>query len=319
MNKELISVVVPIYNSEVTVERCIRSLICQSHRNLEIILVDDGSTDSSTHICESFVRADGRVRLIRTENRGASVARNIGILAANGRYIAFCDSDDYTDEQWLSELSELAQRSGADIVVCGYELLGQKKKAYPFSQNIAGCVAGETAMLAVLTHRGCGGYLWNKLFRRDLLRNNLLDESLHFCEDMYAVISCLNDGASMFFINKPLYHYCFRSGSLSNDFSEKSLSILAAYEKAASLNVTERIRQLLYARRTEAAANLSVNALRCGFRNIAAELKVAAFAGKKYLLRNRDITFFEKIRFVIKLYAPLLGIVLSQNNKGNQK
>lgn len=318
LNNDLISIVVPVYNAEATIERCIRSLLSQSHGNIEVILVDDGSTDSSAKICGSFAESDRRVRFIRTENNGVSSARNTGILAANGSYIAFCDSDDYTDERWISVLLDLAKTSGADIAVCGYELSLQKKNVFPFYRKIPGCADGEEAMLVVLTRGGCGGFLWNKLFRAELMKENLLDGSLHFCEDMCAVISCLKDGARVCYTNEPLYHYCCRNGSLTTGFSDKSLSVFAAYEKAASFDVTERVRLLLNARRAEAATNLYINAIECGLRDIAAELKSEACSGKSDFFKCRDISSFEKIRFLIKLHAPLLSSAISRNKKISQ-
>ena len=117
---ERISVIVPIYNTEKYLARCIESILCQTYTNLEIILVDDGSTDKSGDICDFYARKDNRVKVVHKENGGAAAARNFALNMVTGQYIGFVDSDDYTDIEMYQKLYEKAKQENADIVVCGY-------------------------------------------------------------------------------------------------------------------------------------------------------------------------------------------------------
>ncbi|MCI8967169.1 MAG: glycosyltransferase family 2 protein [Lachnospiraceae bacterium] len=131
--ENLISVIIPVYNVEAYVERCVTSVQNQTYKNLEVIIVDDGSTDRSGEICDSLSAADRRLKVIHKVNGGQSSARNAGIAAAHGNYIAFVDSDDFIHEEYISFMYGIAIESGAQIVICDYEK-GNKSE---FSVNIS--------------------------------------------------------------------------------------------------------------------------------------------------------------------------------------
>lgn len=310
MEKDLISVIVPVYNSLPYIERCVKSLCLQSYENIEILLIDDGSYDGSGNFCDFAASRDSRINVIHTENQGASAARNVGISQSKGSYIAFADSDDYADTRWLSRLYVKGKKSGADITVCGYTLVFGNKYIVPFKQNIYGNVKGESAMLPILTKAGCGGFLWNKLFKAELFANRRFNESVHYCEDMLIIMSCICDNASVCFIKEPLYFYRKNFQSVTETLSDKSISVIKAYdEMLLNTKVSSRIRNLLKARRTESAVKLMSAAAKSGdekidfFRNIAKE-------GKRDFLKCKDISIYEKLRFNVRLYAPRLGGIL---------
>ena len=116
---ELISVIIPVYNVEQYVESCLNSVIDQSYTNLEIILVDDGSTDRSGEICGQYALKDSRIKVIHEENAGLGEARNRGLRIASGDYICFVDSDDWIEEDYCKELAQAAERTNSDIAICG--------------------------------------------------------------------------------------------------------------------------------------------------------------------------------------------------------
>ena len=120
MNKEKITIVVPIYNAEKYLERCIKSILDQTYENLEIILVNDGSTDKSLEICEKFKAEDNRIIIINKENGGVSSARNKGIDAATGKFIIFIDADDYIEKEMFEVLEEDLFKNNVDISMCGF-------------------------------------------------------------------------------------------------------------------------------------------------------------------------------------------------------
>ena len=116
---DLISIIVPVYNVEQYLDRCVKSLLQQTYKNLEIILVDDGSPDRCGQMCDNYAKLDSRVLVIHKENGGLSDARNAGLSHAHGEYIAFVDSDDYIEADMISELYNACHNQDADIVVCG--------------------------------------------------------------------------------------------------------------------------------------------------------------------------------------------------------
>ena len=122
-----VSVIVPIYNVDMYLKRCIDSIINQIFTNIEIILVNDGSLDTSPQICDDYARLDSRIKVIHKENGGLSDARNVGISVSRGRYLAFVDSDDYLDPSYLAVLYYAAERNGCDISSCNYAIYKQEK------------------------------------------------------------------------------------------------------------------------------------------------------------------------------------------------
>ena len=120
--ENLISVIVPVYNVEKYLDKCINSLINQSYNNLEIILIDDGSTDNCGEICDKYALKDNRIKVIHKKNEGLSAARNLGISISKGDYIIFIDSDDWVDKEILLKLLNLIKKYNSDIAVCDYLL-----------------------------------------------------------------------------------------------------------------------------------------------------------------------------------------------------
>lgn len=135
-SKNLVSVIVPVYNAEHFIEKCIHSILNQSYKNIELILVNDGSTDNSVKICDSFAKIDNRIKLIHQANSGPSVARNNGIYNAKGKYIQFIDADDYIEENMIETLVNEMEK-GLDIVICGYKRIFKEENKITSTKNIS--------------------------------------------------------------------------------------------------------------------------------------------------------------------------------------
>ena len=118
--EDLVSIIIPVYNTEKYLSKCLESVINQTYKNLEIILINDGSTDKSKEICESFAKKDKRIQILNKENSGVSSARNHGMRLAKGQYIAFIDGDDYAEENYIEELLKNLKQTESDCVLCGY-------------------------------------------------------------------------------------------------------------------------------------------------------------------------------------------------------
>ena len=190
MNSDLISIIVPCYNVEKYLKQCVDSIIKQSYKNIEIILVDDGSIDSTPEICENLAKADSRIKVIHKENGGVSIARNIGIENATGKYITFLDSDDWIECETLKTAYDKMTSCDTDLVVWGYvadfvDENGHKTHSHDF--KISGvCENGNAEILTQKHALGLSGYVWNKLYKTEIIKNNniLFEQDISFFEDL---------------------------------------------------------------------------------------------------------------------------------------
>lgn len=204
---EKVSIIVPIYNSEKCIKQCISSIQNQTYKNLEIILIDDGSTDSSLDICRSYAAADERIKVIHKENGGVSSARNCGIRAASGVYIQFVDSDDTVDKNMTNILVQHIEKENADIVISSYitERWGRTQKH--ICPNRVYANPQEMKIDFELLYLDC--FLnspWNKLFRRDKIIH-YFDESMHYFEDYIFNLNYISNISRIVTIDQCLYKY----------------------------------------------------------------------------------------------------------------
>ena len=165
---ELISVIVPVYKVEKYLDKCVQSIVDQTYRNLEIILVDDGSPDRCGEICDAWAAKDRRIRVIHTPNRGSSAARNTALDAAQGEWIAFVDSDDYLSPDMLSHLHGLTAED-MDIVECAYTITEDDHVEFSHSQDVIRRFDVSSAMKEHLLDRIFRQVIWNKLYRRSVI------------------------------------------------------------------------------------------------------------------------------------------------------
>lgn len=214
---EKISVIVPVYNVSDYLERCVNSLIWQSYSNIEILLVDDGSTDDSGVMCDSFAKKDSRIRVIHQENRGLSGARNTGIEAATGDLFFFCDSDDFLKEDALEVLIRKMHRDSADIVGCGfsyvwddYEMSGREEIV---TDHNPGVWNGKRAVIEMMRGNSICTVTWNKLYKKELFSDIRFPEGmLH--EDEDTTYKLLYASKIVSYTPKALYKYYQRTGGI---------------------------------------------------------------------------------------------------------
>lgn len=248
---DIISVIVPIYNAEVYLEQCLDSIKKQTYKNFEVILIDDGSTDKSQEICKKFCDSDKRFKLICQKNFGVSVARNRGIEEATGKYIFFCDSDDFCN---IDIFENIMKKIGHNDLLCfGYT------KTYKNTQEnfILNTTINDSKIIRNLIFESdyVRGYLWNKIFNLKVIKDNNIkfNENIHFCEDLIFVSDFLNYTQKVIYINEIGYNYRMRRNSVTiNFFNKKNVSILGAYNyllkhcKESEICDTLKIEYLLY-------------------------------------------------------------------------
>ena len=220
----LVSIVVPIYNSEKYIGRCINSIINQSYRNLEIILINDGSKDNSLNICKKFAKQDKRIIILNQNNNGVSAARNAGIDIAKGEYISFIDADDSVEKNYIYELVKNSNNGQADVVICGYnDVYSEKRsKINIFDNNIEikGLINKDYDNLKKYIK-----YPWIKIYRLNFLKNNNIKFSKQFtdAEDQVFNFQVFSIAQIYNFVNKALYnHYYSNLNSLSKQITIKS-------------------------------------------------------------------------------------------------
>lgn len=220
----MISIIIPVYNTEVYLKKCLDSIASQSYEDWECILVDDGSNDGSPSICDEYVKNDNRFKVIHKTNEGVSTARNVGLKKATGDWIYFCDSDDRLhDENSLINLLNISE--SADLAVCSYVALDDNgkdvtdsiEKIKPFIGNVSGKQYIYEQMEPKL-NLGYIGFLWNKLFRRQIILKNKLcfAEDIKYAEDMLFITQyvCSQDCRNIAIDNsKKIYEYFQHSGS----------------------------------------------------------------------------------------------------------
>ena len=308
-----ISIVVPVYNTQDWLCRCIDSILSGTYQNFELLLIDDGSTDDSPAIADAYAEKDARVRVLHLPNGGVSAARNRGIEAATGDYIGFVDSDDWTEPTYLEYL--LAPfRNDPDlcISICGW-YIHRNDQVYPGTDRGLGKLTPEDAIREALDiSHGFHGYLWNKLFRADLFRTGpqlRLDPDLHICEDLLLCVKAFASGATAYDGGEPLYHYNWRPSSALRTMDDRRMSEYVARERIAAL-LTDRpsLYRAAELAHVKAALNLLAEAKQRKDRDTARALKSRIDARLGLLLRAKDIARFERIKLPVRRAFPVWSL-----------
>lgn len=249
-----VSVIVPVYNVEKHLKTCLDSVINQTYKNLEIILIDDGSTDNSSEICDEYARNDERIVVIHKENKGVSSARNKGIEIATGDFIGFVDSDDYIEPDMYEKLVSMITSDDIDIATSGYYKDFSDRKV-PMKNE------GEVPIYPVCVkdflkyvyirdkYQNVAGYIVTKLFRASVIKENdiLFDENMVMTEDILFFSQILMLSKKIVYTEKHLYHYFQRETSAYHNFKLRidSMGSVVAYERMVKLfsenNVDENI------------------------------------------------------------------------------
>lgn len=231
---ELVTIIIPAYNAEKTIEKCLERILCQTYSNLEVLVINDGSTDRTMQLCAKYERKDSRVKILNQINKGVSAARNKGIAYAAGKYLSFLDADDYIEDTFIEKMCQVyIENPSNDLVVCGYDEVHGSEHVIP---ELSGkSEMGQIDFLReIFEPYGIKGFLCNKLFKKDTIKNNgiMLDETIHICEDL---LFCFQYGKyvrHVNFIREPLYHYVMAEGSATrSEYNDRRFSSVYAFEK----------------------------------------------------------------------------------------
>ena len=218
MGNPMVSIIVPVYNGEKSIERCLRSIQNQSYTNIEVIVVNDGSTDHTEKVIKKYVEEDARFHYIKKDNTGVSDSRNIGMASAKGEYFQFVDGDDWLVKRATEEFVRTAQLYDCDMVISDfYRVCGRKimvKGHIDMGPVITRTKLAEYMMKAPANFYY--GVLWNKFFKADIIRKFSLvcDTDLDWCEDFRFNLEYLQYVGNVGVIDRPLYYYVKTKGSL---------------------------------------------------------------------------------------------------------
>lgn len=229
--KAKISIIVPVYNVEKYIDRCIQSILAQTYTNFELILVDDGSPDKCGKICDEYAKKDMRIKVIHKKNGGLGDARNCGLSIATGEYIGFIDSDDYIESDMYEKLINACIEKKSDIAVCGrYDVVdGKLKKRFSFEGTKV--LSNSEAIKAILTTNNIDSSACDKLFRKKLFENIRFPKG-KLNEDIYVMTKIISNSNRVVHIGESKYYYDHRPNSITTKcFSNRNMdSVEAAKE-----------------------------------------------------------------------------------------
>lgn len=241
MKQPQISIIIPVYNVEKYLNRCIESVVGQSFKDIEIILVDDGSPDNSPQMCDDWAAKDCRIKVVHKQNGGLGFARNTGMQHATGEYIAFIDSDDYVDLNMYEILHEKAVSHNADIVYCGHKYGLKDGKTYEnrsdFKEETIFKNREEIENLSISYFYPSNGNVkmmsvWHSIYKRDVIKTDFYSEREVVSEDLHFQVSAILNSKKIVYIPDSLYYYCYNGESLSNTFK---FNKIFGYQKLMNL------------------------------------------------------------------------------------
>lgn len=287
----LVSVIVPVYNVKLYLAEALDSVINQSYENLEIIIIDDGSTDGSGVICDEYADRDGRIRVIHQENRGLSGARNAGLDCMTGDYVAFLDPDDVYHEAFIEKLQASLIREGADIAVCKFteqetvEKLDSERIGVVRPLMKAGVYDHNAALKAATDNVGLSFAAWNKLYRRKLWKDIRFPEG-HVYEDIETTFQVVDHAGTVCVLDEVLYIHRKHSGSITRTESLSNyLDMYLAHSNLAIL-IEEKIPEVLTCSEIHKAEKSALNALIKAFARYSRLNKEDAMMSGKELRRR---------------------------------
>mgnify|MGYP000911455005 FL=1 len=231
--KPLLTVVIPVYNVEKYLKRCVESVLVQGWHNYDILLVDDGSTDSSPQICDDYVKAYDFISVIHKENGGLSEARNTGILHAKGEYVYFPDSDDWLEPQTFTELAEVLESQEFELVSFNREFVKGEEDAIVSDPLVTQVFGGKDAFVQMLKHSYITGFANDKIYKKSLfIDNNISFPKGKYYEDLGTNYKLFLSAKNVFATNQKYYHYLIDNpDSITQSWNEQKFSDMFGFYK----------------------------------------------------------------------------------------
>lgn len=317
---DLISVIIPVYNTKKYLPKCLDSVINQTYKNLQIIIVNDGSTDDSLRICKDYSHTDSRIIIIDKKNGGLSDARNVGLEAATGKYVFFLDSDDYINKQAIELMYSGSEYNNSDVAICDYQMVSGSdeynipKIQVPLKWNT---LNGEEAVKNLLSGKPFYSIAWNKLYRREIFQNIRFPIG-KINEDEFVAHKTLSVAKKVIYTNQKLYVYVQHEQSIMSKYSFRRHNKAEAFKERIDylngLNYTTEIVKLARFRYLIEELNFRYNIRKTNL-SVQERIMVKHYlktARKEYFNHFFDFSFMQHLKlyaicFFPKLYRYLRG------------
>ena len=324
LNKEIISIIIPVYNIRKYIDSCLSSIINQTYTNIEILLIDDGSTDGSSQLCDEWSMRDTRIHCYHQQNLGVSVARNIGLKHCTGQYIMFVDGDDEIAPNMCEKLLKALIDTDADVSYCGfYNIFSDKQKKnippYKVMNNLE-------SLNALLTDVGFFSAVWNKMFRRSAIFRGEdfigFSADVAVSEDALWLTEILNSVRKVVSVPDALYYWKRRGdsatfGGRSVQLTPRYLTTLDAHKKMLELTDDPELKRLMTKRYLGLCRDIAVEALSCGNTRIKESTLMRIRYDKKSY--GRLDLFYIKLslnEILLNINCPVVLLDLINNIKG---
>lgn len=308
--KNKVSIIVPVYNCDKYLNKCIDSILNQTYRNFELILINDGSTDESLEICKERSLEDNRIIVINKKNGGVSSARNEGLKIATGDYLLFIDGDDYIDIDCVQNCINIISEFNLDIVKFGYikELRKKITKKYHYTVPVNEKIerknySNQLYPYILSTNDFCN--VTNAIIKKSIVKNIVFQNDILIGEDYLFFVECLRNSNSIYFMDEFFYHYVVNNDSATHNFNEKS----NVQKLANSLFVNEKIKNIVCNDNYNATNEYSLKCIDSIYNNI-----ISCITNTKY---NTFCTYIDTIQNdeFIKLKIKEISIDMSKNIK----
>ena len=251
----MISIIIPVYNAEKFLRRCLDSIVNQTYKDLDIVLVDDGSSDNSGTICDEYASKDSRIHVIHQQNGGVSVARQAGLDAIKGEYFIFADADDWVELTMLEKLYLKAKESDADVVVCAFFQETEKGWNYS-SQYFPDDIPNNELIKRMLGY--LHGSCWNKLVRASCAKDVKFSPSdIYVFEDELFIVKILAKDVKVVYYEEAFYHYCLNKGSLSQTFNLNSFLSIQKEIGELEMILNDEIKEYCVKRKKQYALSIA--------------------------------------------------------------
>jgi glycosyltransferase involved in cell wall biosynthesis len=299
MNMPAISVIIPIYNMERLMRKCIDSILRQTFKDIEILLIDDGSTDNSPTICDEYKKVDERIRVFHKSNGGLSETRNFGLDHSQGKYIIFADPDDWVDCDWLEAMYATAKETNADVVMSDIYFNDKFRQTYgsqkPSSLN-------HWDILADIVIGRVSGFTVTKLIRKEcyISYDIRFPKGIYGCEDQYAMCKLFKNRVAVAYIEKAYYHYMFYGNTtLSRKYGSETYKMdLAIRKMFTDLFEDESLKELAFNSKSYA---IVWRAFMFGSHVFSSADFVKNFGGYKTIIAKNGTSLLEKIFLTLSI------------------
>ncbi len=320
----LISVIVPVYNVEEYVDKCIASLVAQSYYNLEILLIDDGSTDNSGYLCDQWANRDKRIKVIHSPNAGVSHARNLGLSIASGDYIGFVDADDWINADMYESMMNYLNEFHSDVHIGGFTVNYPDIEIRTLKKGMPHSMSPQLAMKEMLSLEKkplFRGHLCDKLYKSTVLKNKRLDENLKLSEDTLFFWQILQDSTLVSYAPQFSYHYRMRGESATHRKMRKEDgtyldAILKIKECSTNLDKSvQHATELFYLAQTVSVLKTILISHAVGFEKVFSrgqrDIRKGFFKCFRVFPRNAKIglLFLSLPKCIVLLLAPILRII----------